>query len=79
MVNKIDYKPPFLFDSWAIPNIQKSFDRVRGFMTEDDQQMVAQVVSHYQSIPIDTLPHAFVHGDFTKTNVMKSGVHVFKN
>jgi len=28
-------------------------------------------MSLYAKIPVDTLPYCFVHGDFTKTNVLK--------
>jgi Ser/Thr protein kinase RdoA (MazF antagonist) len=71
-VNRIDYKPPFLFDSWAIPNIQAMFDRVKQFVEPDDLRLVEQAMTQYKAIPVDDLPHAFVHGDFTKANVIKA-------
>jgi Ser/Thr protein kinase RdoA (MazF antagonist) len=70
-VNAIDYKPPFLFDSWAIPNIRAMFDKVKQFIEPEDLALVEQVMAQYEAIPVDELPHAFVHGDFTKTNVIK--------
>lgn len=70
-VNKIDYKPPYLFDSWAIPNIHKMFERVQEYIQPDDLELVKRVMLQYDQIPVDTLPHAFVHGDFTKANVLK--------
>ncbi len=71
-VNSIDYKPPFLFDSWAIPNIRSMFDRVKQFVQPDDLRLVEQAMAQYEGIPVDQLPHCFVHGDFTKANVVKS-------
>lgn len=70
-VNKIEYKPPYLFDSWAIPNIHKMFERVQKFVQPEDLELVKRVMAQYDQIPVDTLPHAFVHGDFTKANVLK--------
>lgn len=70
-VNSIDYKPPFLFDSWAIPNIRAMFDKVKQFVEPDDLRLVEQAMAQYEAIPVDDLPHCFVHGDFTKTNVVK--------
>lgn len=70
-VNSIDYKPSYLFDSWAIPNIRAMFDKVRQFVEPDDLKLVEQAMAGYEAIPVDDLPHCFVHGDFTKTNVLK--------
>lgn len=70
-VNSIDYKPGYLFDSWAIPNIREMFDKVRQFVEPDDLKLVVQAMARYEAIPVDDLPHSFVHGDFTKTNVLK--------
>jgi len=70
-VNSIDYRPPYIFDSWAIPNIHKMFERVRQFIKPEDLKLVKQVIDRYDEIPVDTLTHCFVHGDFTKANVLK--------
>jgi Ser/Thr protein kinase RdoA (MazF antagonist) len=70
-INRIDYKPPFLFDGWAIPNIRATFDVVKQFIEPDDLALVEKAMVQYETIPADELPHAFVHGDFTKTNVIK--------
>ena len=70
-VNRIDYHPPYLFDSWAIPNIESMFHRVKQFIRPDDLKLVEQAMARYAEIPVDALAHCFVHGDFTKANVMK--------
>lgn len=70
-VNGIDYRPTYLFDSWAIPNIRAMFNKVRQFIEPDDLKLVEQAMAQYEAIPVDDLPHCFVHGDFTKTNVLK--------
>jgi len=70
-VNMISYHPSYLFDSWAIPNIQSMFGRVREFIQPGDLKLVEHVMSRYVKIPVNSLPHCFVHGDFTKANVVK--------
>lgn len=70
-INRIDFHPPYIFDSWAIPNIQIMFDKVKEFIKPEDIPLVEQAMAKYREIPVDSLPHAFVHGDFTKANVLK--------
>ena len=71
-VNSIDYYPPYLFDSWAIPNIKAMFERTKKFIQPEDVKLIEQAMTQYLEIPVNDLPHCFVHGDFTKANVMKS-------
>jgi len=71
-VNQIGYRPPYLFDSWAIPNIGSMFERVKKFIKPEDLELVRKVISRYDRIPVNSLPHCFVHGDFTKANVIKA-------
>lgn len=70
-VNGIEYKPPYLFDSWAIPNIHAMFEKVKQYIDPEDLPLVEQVIAAYDAIPVNDLPHSFVHGDFTKANVIK--------
>lgn len=72
LVNQIDYHPPYLFDSWAIPNIGSMFERVKQFIKPEDLTLVKKAISRYDSIPVNLLPHCFVHGDFTKANIIKA-------
>jgi len=70
-INGLDYQPPYLSDSWAIPNIKIMFERVKNFIQSEDLSLVERTIALYSKIPVDTLPHCFVHGDFTKTNILK--------
>jgi Ser/Thr protein kinase RdoA (MazF antagonist) len=70
-VNGIDHHPSYLSDSWAIPNIGESYQKVKNFIGPDDLKLVDRVLDRYGEIPIDELPVCFVHGDFTKANVLK--------
>lgn len=71
LINQIDYHPPLLFDSWAIPNIESMFQNTKKYIQNDDLKLVHEVIKRYKSIPVKKLPHCFVHGDFTKANVMR--------
>lgn len=71
MVNSIDYEPPYLFDSWAIPNIHAMLEKVEQYIAPEDLPLVEQAIAGYNAIPTDDLLHCFVHGDFTKANVIK--------
>ncbi|QQS18303.1 phosphotransferase [Candidatus Saccharibacteria bacterium] len=78
-VNSIDYEPPYLFDSWAIPNIHAMFEKVKQYIEPEDLLIVERAIASYDAIPVDDLPHCFVHGDFTKANVIKGqdGKNIF--
>jgi len=71
-INKIDYHPPYIFDTWAIPNIKAMFERVSKFIAQEDKPLIDEAISRYNKIPVDSLPHCFVHGDFTKANILKA-------
>lgn len=71
-INALDYHPSYVSDSWAIPNIEEMFDRVRQFIEPDDIKLVEEAMKRYLEIPLGILPKCFVHGDFTKSNIIKS-------
>jgi Ser/Thr protein kinase RdoA (MazF antagonist) len=70
-INRIGYHPSHLSDSWAIPNIGESYRKVKNLIEPDDLKLVETALERYEEIPIDELPSCFVHGDFTKGNVLK--------
>ncbi len=72
-INNIDYKPPYIFDSWAIPNIKKVFEEIKKDLQKEDFELITKAINLYEEIPVDKLPHFFVHGDLTKANIIKGG------
>jgi len=70
-INALDYKPKYIFDSWAITNNNEMFEKVKGYLSPEDLQMVEIVLKNFSKIPTWSLPHCFVHGDFTKANIIK--------
>jgi Ser/Thr protein kinase RdoA (MazF antagonist) len=71
-INTLDYKPPYVYDSWAIPNIDDLYRRVQEHLSPSDVELVEPVLQAYTSAPAEELPHCFVHGDIIKSNVLKS-------
>ncbi len=70
-INLIKYHPSYLFDSWAITNIRAMYDKVARFIQPEDLKLVDRAIQKYEAIRTADLPQCFVHGDFTKTNVLK--------
>ncbi|MBI2621674.1 MAG: phosphotransferase [Candidatus Levybacteria bacterium] len=71
-INSISYRPSYIFDSWAIPNIGRIFNNTKKFIDRSDLPLIERVIKRFNIIPINLLPKCFVHGDLTKTNVLKS-------
>lgn len=69
-VGKVEFHPVALFDPWAIPNIEAMFEKVRRFIQPGDLELVTEVINRFWDIDLEQLPHCFVHGDFTKANVL---------
>lgn len=71
-INSVDYQPKFMYDSWAIPSFLKEYHAVENLLLESDQTLVKPLVREFEHVKMDSLPHALVHGDIIKTNVMLS-------
>lgn len=69
-INKLDLQPPYLFDSWAIPNMGWMLEQTREHLSEEGRTLAEEAFCRYKEIPVDTLPKAFVHGDLIKTNII---------
>ncbi|MFC1617849.1 phosphotransferase [Patescibacteria group bacterium] len=71
LINSIDIKPEFVYDSWAIVNFKKEFVKKSKYLGKGDLDLLEPLVQVFDDIEISTLPHCFVHGDIIVTNVMK--------
>jgi len=76
-INAIAYKPSYLFDGWAVQNAPNLFEVVKDFMKPNDRTRVAKIIEDFKQIPMDKLPHAFVHGDFIPTNLIKGPDQIY--
>jgi len=70
-INSIKYEPPYLFDSWAIPNMKWMYDKTRQSLSYEGRTLVESAFTFYDAIPIKDLPRCFVHGDLIKTNLIR--------
>ena len=72
LINSIKIKPSlFVYDEWAITSFPKEFARKGQYLNSGDMKLVKPLLSEFEDLKIDTLPHAFVHGDLIATNVVK--------
>ena len=71
-INKINYKPAFMYDSWAISSILDEYEIIKNYLNEDDLKLVSPLIEKFASIDQDSLPHSLVHGDLIKPNVLLS-------
>lgn len=71
LINNLDLKPSFVYDSWAEVNILEEYKKVESKLSRKDKPLVLPVVDLFRNVDFDKLPHSFVHGDIIDTNVMK--------
>lgn len=70
-INQIDFKPPFIYDSWAATNFFKEYDEKGDKLDSEDKELLESLFQKFKDLKIETLPHSFVHGDIIPPNVIK--------
>ncbi len=70
LINQLDIKPEFIYDTWAIINFEPEYAKKRAYLPEKYQVAFDQLLAEFKSLDLDKLPHGFVHGDIISTNVM---------
>ena len=71
LINSIDFKPAYVYDSWAIVNFVAEYEKKREIIGSDLPAVIGQLYEQFKKVPIDVLPHCHVHGDIMTTNVIK--------
>jgi len=71
-INMLNLNPKFVYDSWAIPNFLREYEKTKEDLDEDDRKIIKPLVEQFKLLHLDTLPHAFVHGDIIATNTIRS-------
>jgi Ser/Thr protein kinase RdoA (MazF antagonist) len=71
IINSINIKPKFMYDSWAITSIDKEFRERGKCLSSNDMKLIKPLIKEFKDLRIEELPHSFVHGDILTTNVMK--------
>lgn len=72
LINQMDIKPKFVYDHWAITSFPTEYKEKGKILNDVDKALIEPFLRVYESLSIENLPHCFVHGDITKTNVMKA-------
>lgn len=70
MINNLDIKPEFIYDSWAIINFLEEFNEKRVYVSDEYKLEFDKLVEKLKSINMGVLPKGFVHRDIISTNVM---------
>ncbi len=71
LINSIDTKPSVIYDSWAINNFPKEYEKKKQYLDREDLALIAPLIIAFKNLKIESLPHCFVHGDFIRTNIIK--------
>lgn len=71
-ISKINLKPEYVYDSWAIPNFFKEYNDVKDKLETDDLKYLEPLAINFSELEIEKLPHCFIHGDLIATNVIRS-------
>lgn len=70
-LNLIKYKPPFIYDKWAIVNFVEEYNKNISLVDEVDKPLIDQAYALFTSCDFKKLKYGFVHGDIIETNVIK--------
>jgi len=71
LINSINIKPRFIYDTWAITNFLAEFEKRSSALTKEGLKLIVPLVNKFKELKIEKLPHCFVHGDILVTNVIK--------
>lgn len=69
-LNKIDYKPSFIYDTWAITSFISEFKKKEKYLTEEHLKLVKPIYEKFKNFDYEMLPKSYVHGDMMSTNLM---------
>lgn len=70
-INKCNYRPSVVKDSWAITSTQENYQKNKNRVDPAERAVIEGLLEQFSSVDLDALPHTFVHGDIRSTNVMR--------
>ena len=70
IINNLDIKPNFIYDTWAIVNFEDEYKEKRKYLSDNYKEEFDKLLTELKNIDFNKLPSAFVHGDIISTNVM---------
>ena len=69
-LSRIDYKPRFIYDSWAITSFCEEFDKKREILDDKYLNILEPIYNKFKLFDYEKLPKSFVHGDMFCTNLI---------
>lgn len=69
-LNKINFRPNFIYDTWAITSFCNEFEKKKEYLEEKYLNIIEPIYNKFKEFDYDRLPKAFVHGDMMSTNLM---------
>lgn len=72
-LHAVRYKPPYIFDAWAVPNVDWLYERVDSVRLGGLDPIIRAIIDEYHQIDLNQLSTCFVHGDIIKSNVIMRG------
>lgn len=73
-LNSIEYKPPFIYDKWAIVNYIEEYNKYARLVDKEDKPLIDKALDAFKSCDFSKLKYGFVHGDVIETNVIKDNL-----
>ena len=70
MINDLDIKPAFIYDSWAIINFEEQYSLKKQYIDDIYKEKFDKLLEEYKTVDFNQLPYAFVHGDIRCSNTM---------
>ena len=70
LINNLDIKPEFIYDTWAIINFEKEYSEKREYLPDKYKEEFDKLLIDLKNIDFNKLPKGFVHGDIISTNIM---------
>ena len=69
-LSKIDYRPKFIYDTWAITSFCDEFDKKRKYLDKKYLKIIEPIYRKFLNSNYENLPKSFAHGDMLSTNLI---------
>ena len=70
-LNQIDFRPPFIYDRWAIINFEKEYNHNIKYIKDESKKLIDKAYQEFKSIDFTKLNYGYVPGDLIETNVLR--------
>jgi Ser/Thr protein kinase RdoA (MazF antagonist) len=78
LINKLPVSVEDYYDPWSITHVVNECNKTKHLLSQDHLRLVSPVIEEVQQkLHFSELPQAFVHGDLTKTNILKFQNNLF--